>query len=692
MAKRFPELAALEDRTECRQILLDIVDRNVERLHEILKTHEENADAEAERVVARKGFDTGPRCKQLSDYELKYDRAYRQSLAMYEKMTGERRGAWNGKDETWRGGPRAREPIAPPPYGKKSDEYCMGPAGKAAGRARSVSAGFGTRSNESAPATGIAAGGSRSESATVRAGVNENPGATEWAAGGSGSEPANLGGAERGWESVAVQDADIVACQGFLPARYAGADGDTRDGDVGVGGGTQDGGAGVESDAQRGDVGVASDTLCEGAGVVGDGGPVLPPAAACDGTAAARGEEILTNEPKLDQDVTTTQNEKHVEVVANSGAISGLDRLRTNPRPACGRKGDEDPNSKSEGDREGGRNAHAGGGGTTPTNGEVCVMIVLFVAIQVAPWAFSAEHRQAERAGEQRDSVWRQVVATESDSAMNRQAAPASQDLTTSSTLRRIRPGTDLLAEVEDRGQYLDHVLPVIGVVRLHDELPAGRQCPVYIGKQLRRQDAQMGLPSVVKWLGMIEVNLRNCAGGHVGIQKCLRVFHRKANVGEPSLIGSPGRVADDHGEHVDRDMVEARTRQRTRQREAAIAAAQVEYQGSAPPEDRRPVERAGWRQTLDRRLHPLRFGKDPPRDRHAVLKFETHLFLDLRLVARHRSPSTKCHRDVTFNYYCQAAGLRNGSERTSGDLRETRRGAGYRFDAERRNEGVASW
>ncbi len=105
MAKRFPELAALEDRTECRQILLDIVDRNVERLHEILKTHEENADAEAERVVAQKGFDTGPRCKQLSDYELKYDRAYRQSLAMYEKMTGERRGAWNGKDETWRGGP-----------------------------------------------------------------------------------------------------------------------------------------------------------------------------------------------------------------------------------------------------------------------------------------------------------------------------------------------------------------------------------------------------------------------------------------------------------------------------------------------------------------------------------------------------------------------------------------------------------
>ncbi len=122
VAKRFPELAALEDRAECRQILLDIVDQKVERLEEILKKHEENADAEAERVVAQKGFDTSPRGKQLSDYELKYDRAYRQSLAVYEKLTGERRGAWNGKDETWRGGPARPEPRVPSPYGTKTDE------------------------------------------------------------------------------------------------------------------------------------------------------------------------------------------------------------------------------------------------------------------------------------------------------------------------------------------------------------------------------------------------------------------------------------------------------------------------------------------------------------------------------------------------------------------------------------------
>ena len=90
VAKRYPELAALEDRAECRQILLELVDRNIERLEAILKTHEENADAEAEGVVAREGFDTAPRCKQLHDYELKYDRALRQGLAAYDKLRGER--------------------------------------------------------------------------------------------------------------------------------------------------------------------------------------------------------------------------------------------------------------------------------------------------------------------------------------------------------------------------------------------------------------------------------------------------------------------------------------------------------------------------------------------------------------------------------------------------------------------------
>ena len=332
VAKRFPELAALEDRTECRQILLDIVDRNVERLHEILKTHEENADAEAERVVARKGFDNSPRGKQLKDYELKYHRELRQSIVVYEKLTGERRGAWNGKDETWRGGSACGEPIAPPPpYGTKSDEHCMGPAGKPAGRGRSVRDGFGGVSNESAPATGIAVGGTPFDGAhggrrdPDGSGGERNRAATRMVAGGSRfdgahggrSEPAPLGREERGWESVRVEAEDFVACQGFLPERLIGVDGDGRDGDAGV-----DGAA-----------------LCEDTDLAGGVTPLrLPPTVAGGGTSDTKGEESATNEPKLDPDVLTTQNKENVEVVANSGDFSRLDQLRTNPRPGCGGK------------------------------------------------------------------------------------------------------------------------------------------------------------------------------------------------------------------------------------------------------------------------------------------------------------------------------------------------------------------
>ncbi len=279
--KRCPELAALKNRAKGRQILLDIVDRSIERLEAILKTHEENADAEAERVVAREGVDTSPRGKQLNDYELKYHRELRQSIVVYEKLTGERRGAWNGKDETWRGGSARGEPIAPPAYGT------------------------GSGGEQNRVATGLAAGGSR-------------------------SEPATLGREERGWESVKVEAEDVVACQGLLPERCFGL----SDADPPVSG----------EDAARERYGLAEADVC---------GDVERFAG------ESEGPENATNEPGPGQDMITTQNEENVEVVANSGDFSRLDKLRTNPRPECRRDEEEGvesksetPNSKSEGGRD----------------------------------------------------------------------------------------------------------------------------------------------------------------------------------------------------------------------------------------------------------------------------------------------------------------------------------------------------
>ena len=392
MAKRNPKLAALEDTAECRGLLLDIVDRNIERLEEILKTHEENADTEAERVVAREGFDTGPRGKQLHDYELKYDRALRQGLATFDKLTG-------GRPTT-----PPVEPWRPPPYGTKTDEYCMGPSGKPAGRARSVSAGYEKGSNEPAPATsfaaggsgsepvgsggegnreatGLAADGSRSEPATVGSGGEWNWEATELAADGSGSEPVTLGVAERGWESVKVEAEDVLTCHGLLPERCSGLqDADPR--------------VSAEDAAQehRGPVGA---DVCEDVERVAE--------------ECAEGENA-TNEPKLDRDVSTIQSKENIEVVANSDAFSGLDTLRTNPRPGCGWREDEGPNlkseilqSKPEGDRDladiGDEQHRLDVGSSTVLSNTVAAGAGLVVVISCGEGECGSEHPVAAAAG-----------------------------------------------------------------------------------------------------------------------------------------------------------------------------------------------------------------------------------------------------------------------------------------------------
>jgi hypothetical protein len=283
VAKRCPELAALKDRAECRQILLDLVDRNVERLEEILATYQAKADTEDERTVAREGFDISPRGRQLHDYDLKYRRALNQGIAVYNKLTGRRTQGGGRRAEN--GGRRV-----PPSYG-------AGPYDFAASRGE--------------PADG-----------TRRV-------------------PATMGGAEQGWESVKVEAADVLACQGFLPERYTGIAGAIEDEDAGVPGAT----AALplsEEDATPGVSGAPEADAC------GEAKLMAAPGTAC---------ENVTNEPNCDHDVITVQHEESVEVVANSDTFSGLDTLQTNPTPAgggeaCGIGGLHDPTAPTSKEQE----------------------------------------------------------------------------------------------------------------------------------------------------------------------------------------------------------------------------------------------------------------------------------------------------------------------------------------------------
>jgi hypothetical protein len=88
VADRFPELEKLKEPDECRAVLFEISDRNIERLEEILAAHEENADAQAKRVVAREGFDTSPRAKQLNDFEIRYTNVLYRGMKVYKEIKG----------------------------------------------------------------------------------------------------------------------------------------------------------------------------------------------------------------------------------------------------------------------------------------------------------------------------------------------------------------------------------------------------------------------------------------------------------------------------------------------------------------------------------------------------------------------------------------------------------------------------
>ena len=59
--------------------------------------------------------------------------------------------------------------------------------------------------------------------------------------------------------------------------------------------------------------------------------------------------------------------------------------------------------------------------------------------------------------------------------AEHRQLLLQRDDLAARPALRGVRPAADPLVEVEEHRHHLADVLPVAGVVRLHDEQPAGR-------------------------------------------------------------------------------------------------------------------------------------------------------------------------------------------------------------------------
>ena len=161
----------------------------------------------------------------------------------------------------------------------------------------------------------------------------------------------------RGWDSVVVEESDILACGGYLPEKYVGGEGEVE---IAAGGTDEvsnpetgssdleqarpcetgmnaDGATPVEQD-EPGEVGSGGRT--EGVGDEAGNwstrvGGERSPTAAGGGTFPTLGEECPTtkapNEANLRDDVCTVQHQDVIDVPANSDGVSGLDACQTNP-------------------------------------------------------------------------------------------------------------------------------------------------------------------------------------------------------------------------------------------------------------------------------------------------------------------------------------------------------------------------
>ena len=88
---RWPDLVSAEETARCRQILIDLADRNIERLNAKLEVHEENADVNAERTVARLSFDQSRDGERIRQYQMKCINGFFRGIETFRKYQGKKR-------------------------------------------------------------------------------------------------------------------------------------------------------------------------------------------------------------------------------------------------------------------------------------------------------------------------------------------------------------------------------------------------------------------------------------------------------------------------------------------------------------------------------------------------------------------------------------------------------------------------
>ena len=100
---RWPDLVSGDDPVKCRQVLIDLVDENVERLDAKLEEHEANADVHAQRAFASLGVDKSPDGQRIRQHQMRCVNALYRGMETYRKYQGKKKAESGGRraEDTW---------------------------------------------------------------------------------------------------------------------------------------------------------------------------------------------------------------------------------------------------------------------------------------------------------------------------------------------------------------------------------------------------------------------------------------------------------------------------------------------------------------------------------------------------------------------------------------------------------------
>ncbi|MFI5461638.1 MAG: hypothetical protein ACHRXM_40150, partial [Isosphaerales bacterium] len=280
---QWPDLVSTTDTARCRQILIDLADRNIERLNGKLELLEALADANAERTVARLSVDQSPDGQRLRAYHMKCVSALNRGFETFRKYQGKKKAEGRDRKDEYAGmmaedgGRRIADFARWAPVVDASDHVPDGSFGAGGGNSRDASDAdaVANRGDEMSPR------GENSEDVTNEAKFDESVTIIQ------NKEPVDVAansGVDSGLDKPAEQ-----------PGRAEGQE--ELIGDI------------LASSPRADAVPNRSDGMSPRGG----------------------NSENVTNEAKFDETAIIIQNKEPVGVAANSGVDSGLDKREEQP-------------------------------------------------------------------------------------------------------------------------------------------------------------------------------------------------------------------------------------------------------------------------------------------------------------------------------------------------------------------------